>query len=45
MNGLRSALYAIARLLGDLNAIGKGKIGTRLVNKAKGRTFGRWWSR
>ena len=37
MNNLRKLLYQLARLLGDINAVQKGKIGSRLVNKALGR--------
>jgi hypothetical protein len=36
---VRSFLYWLARFLGDLNAIGKGKVGRRIANKAIGRKF------
>lgn len=45
MNGLRSALYAIARLLGDVNAIQKGKVGRRIVRRAAGKVTGRGFRR
>lgn len=45
MNGFRSFLYTLLMLLGDINAIQKGKvgrrIGRRLVGKATGRALGR----
>jgi hypothetical protein len=33
----RSALYGLARFLGDVNAVRRGRITRRLVNKALGR--------
>lgn len=41
MNSLRSFLYTIARLLGDLNAIQKGTVGKRIARRAVGRVTGR----
>jgi hypothetical protein len=41
MKGLRSLLYALARLIGDANAIRKGRIGTRIMRRAAGRIAGR----
>ena len=42
---LRNLLYMLARLLGDVNAIQKGKvmrrIGRRIAGKATGRALGR----
>jgi hypothetical protein len=32
-------LYALARLMGDVNAVRHGTVGWRLVNKALGRTL------
>lgn len=44
---LRSWLYLLARLLGDLSAVRKGRvgqrIGRRIVGKVIGRGLGRWW--
>jgi hypothetical protein len=44
---MRSLLYALAKLLGDLNAVQKGKIGQRVgrrvAGKATGRMFGKWF--
>lgn len=43
---LRSQLYFVARLLGDINAIAKGKFLQRLARKAllrkTGSTINRW---
>jgi rRNA maturation protein Rpf1 len=33
----RSFAYALARFLGDVNAVRRGRIGRRLANKAIGR--------
>jgi hypothetical protein len=45
MSSTRSLLYALARVLGDVNAAQKGKVGRRitrrLVGKATGRAMGR----
>lgn len=41
MNTLRSFLYALAKLLGDINAIQKGKIGNRIERRIVGRATGR----
>jgi len=39
--GLRSALYLIARLMGDVNAVKKGKVGKRVARRAAGKVTGR----
>ncbi len=39
--GLRSALYTIARLMGDVNAVQKGKVGKRIARRAIGKATGR----
>jgi len=43
MNKLRSILYALAKLLGDINAVKKGKttrrIGRRVAGKVTGKLF------
>ncbi|MGH7540184.1 MAG: hypothetical protein ACRELC_04205 [Gemmatimonadota bacterium] len=41
MSGLRSALYAIARLLGDLTAVRKGRVGRRVGRRVAGKITGR----
>jgi len=43
---MRSFLYRIARLMGDISAVGKGKIGQRMFNKLVGRKLvSRMWLR
>ncbi len=37
----RSMLYRLARLLGDVNAVKKGRVGRRIGRRAAGRTTGR----
>jgi len=41
INSIRNILYSIARLLGDVNAIQKGKIGQRIVRRTTGRMTGK----
>lgn len=41
MNGIRSVLYAIARILGDINAIKKNRVGRRIGRRVAGRVTGR----
>ena len=38
---LRSVLYALARWLGDFNAVRRGRVGRRIYNRGIGRLFGR----
>ncbi len=38
---LRSFLYMVARLLGDINAVSKGKVGRRIVRRVVGRKSGK----
>lgn len=45
MNSLRSLLYALARLLGDIQAIRKGTYHKRLVRKYAHRKTGGWLNR
>jgi len=42
---IRSALYRAARILGDMSAIGKGKIGRRIMRRGAGRATARMLSR
>jgi hypothetical protein len=37
----RNLLYQLARLLGDVNAVGKGRVGRRIARQAAGRVTGR----
>jgi len=41
MNKMRAALYLLARLLGDVNAVQKGKVGKRLLRRVAGKGTGR----
>jgi hypothetical protein len=41
INPIRSILYLIARLLGDVNAVQKGKVGKRIARRAAGKITGR----
>lgn len=38
---VRSFLYALARLMGDIQAIRRGRVGRRLGRRAAGRGLGR----
>ncbi len=38
---MRSLLYLIARLMGDANAVRKGRVGRRLARRAYGKQTGR----
>ena len=38
---MRSLLYAIAKMLGDVNAVKKGKVGQRVARRAAGRAVGK----
>ncbi len=37
----RSALYMLAKLMGDVNAVKKGKVGRRVARRAAGKMTGR----
>ena len=39
--GLRSLLYFIARLMGDISAVQKGTVGRRVARRAAGKATGR----
>ena len=39
--GLRSSLYKVARIMGDVNAIKKGEVGKRVARRAAGKATGR----
>ena len=42
INATRSILYTIAKLLGDLNAIQKGRVGRRIGRRIAGKGTGRF---
>jgi hypothetical protein len=41
INKTRGFLYRLARILGDLNAVQKGKIGRRILRRGAGKITGR----
>ena len=41
MNALRSFLYALGRILGDINAVKRGRVGRRIGRRAAGKLTGR----
>ena len=41
MSSFRSMLYALARLMGDYQAVKKGRVGRRVVGCAAGKLTGR----
>ena len=41
MNEMRSTLYKVARIMGDINAVQKGKIGKRIARRLVGKYSGR----
>lgn len=47
INDIRSFLYFAAKILGDINAVRRGKIGQRIARriagKATGRAMGKMW--
>ena len=38
---MRNLLYRLARLLGDVNAAGKGKVGRRVARRMAGKVTGK----
>lgn len=45
INTLRNILYKLARLLGDVNAIQKGKITQRILRRGAGKITGRFFQK
>ena len=41
MNSMRSMLYFIARIMGDINAVKKGRVGRRIGRRLAGKATGR----
>ena len=41
MNSTRGFLYWLARLLGDINAVRRGRVGRRVARRVAGRAAGR----
>ncbi len=42
---MRSCLYLIARLLGDVNAVRRGRVGRRIARRAAGKATGRLFAK
>lgn len=45
INKVRSVLYTVAKLLGDVNAVAKNKVGQRVVRRMAGKVTGRIFSK
>jgi hypothetical protein len=45
IGGIRGFLYLVARLLGDVQAVKKGRVGRRIGRRAAGKLSGRWLGR
>lgn len=45
INQTRGILYKLARLLGDVNAVKRGKVGKRIARRAFGKATGRGMGR
>lgn len=45
VNKARGLLYWLARILGDVNAVQKGKVGKRLLRRVAGKGTGRLFGR
>ena len=45
VSSLRSLLYLVARLLGDLSAVRRGRVGRRIVRRIVGKAAGRGMGR
>lgn len=41
INNIRKVLYAISRILGDVNAVKKGKVGKRIGRRVAGKGTGK----
>lgn len=41
LNKVRKGLYKTARILGDVNAVKKGKVGKRIARRTTGRQTGK----
>jgi len=45
INKIRSVLYIVAKILGDINAVRKGKIGQRIARRIVGKQTQKWMNR
>lgn len=41
MNGFRTFLYTLAKILGDINAVKKGTVGKRIARRTAGKATGK----
>lgn len=41
MNGFRTLLYKLARILGDVNAVERGSVGKRIGRRVAGKATGK----
>lgn len=41
INKIRSLLYFVAKILGDINAVKRGKVGQRVARRVAGKITGR----
>ena len=41
INDIRGLLYTIAKVLGDINAVKRGKVGQRIARRIAGKAAGR----
>ncbi len=41
ISGIRTLLYALARLLGDISAVKRGRVGKRIARRVAGKATGR----
>lgn len=45
IGSIRNVFYLLARLLGDVNAARRGRLGKRIGRRFVGRSMGRWLGR
>lgn len=45
LSAFRSWLYWVARVLGDAQAVRRGRVGRRIARRAAGKLTGRWFRR
>jgi hypothetical protein len=45
MRSVRGVLYTLARLMGDVNAVRRGRVGRRIGRRMTGPVTGRWLGR
>jgi len=45
LNKLRSFLYRFARVMGDINAVEKGRVGLRIIRRTTGKIVGQLFNK